>query len=149
MSKLREILLLKANFNTLNKLVFNSKLMLFLEDKEVIPYKIIGERRGYLAIYIALNKKLVSDMENQVKKLMVVISADASNCYDCIVYSFVSMACQHFGLSLEYILLLFGTIQTLKMFLRTSYRISSSYYTGLALQPFQRGVQGNGVAPPI
>jgi len=46
-------------------------------------------------------------------------------------------------------LLLFCTIQTLKMFLRTSYRISLSYYTRSTLQPFQEGVQGNGAAPPI
>ena len=62
--KLRAILLLEADFNTLNKLVFNSKLIPFLEDKEAIPYEIIGGRRGYSAMYVALNKKLVLDVVN-------------------------------------------------------------------------------------
>jgi len=35
-TKLRVILLLEVDFNTLNKLVFNFKLMLSLEDKKVI-----------------------------------------------------------------------------------------------------------------
>ena len=35
-SKLKAILLLEADFNTLNKLVFNFKLMPSLEDKKVI-----------------------------------------------------------------------------------------------------------------
>ena len=64
MSKLRVILLLEADFNTLNKLVFNSKLMPSLEDKKVIPYEIIGGIRRHSAVYVILNKKLVLDMVN-------------------------------------------------------------------------------------
>ena len=61
------ILLFEADFNTLNKLVFNSRLMPSLEDKKAILYEIIGERRGYSVVNIVLNKKLVLDMVNQVK----------------------------------------------------------------------------------
>ena len=81
-SKLRVILLLELDFNTLNKLIFNMKLMPSLESRNFIPYEIIRGRRGYLAVYVALNKKLASDIANQTKKLTVVISADVTNCYD-------------------------------------------------------------------
>ena len=45
-SKLRAILLLEADFNSLNKTVFNGRVLLRLEIKKEIPYEIIGRRRG-------------------------------------------------------------------------------------------------------
>ena len=96
--KLKAILLLEADFNTLNKIVFNTKLMPSLERTNSIPYEIIGERRGQSSLHVALNKKLVCDISNQQKQPMVVISANASNCYDRITHPIASQACQHFGL---------------------------------------------------
>ena len=92
-AKLRAILLLEADFNALNKIVFNTKLMPSLERTNSIPYKIIGGRRGQLLIYVALNKKLVSDIANQSKKPTVVVLADISNCYDWIAYLIASLTC--------------------------------------------------------
>jgi len=62
--KLRAILLLEADFNALNKIVFNTKLMPSLERTNSIPYEIIGGRRGQSLIYVVLSKKLVSDIAN-------------------------------------------------------------------------------------
>ena len=62
--KLRAILLLEADFNALNKIVFNTKLMPSLERTNSIPYEIIGGRRGQSLIHIALNKKLMLDIAN-------------------------------------------------------------------------------------
>ena len=45
-AKLRAILLLEVDFNALNKLVFNIRVMPELEQKRFIPYKIIGGKRG-------------------------------------------------------------------------------------------------------
>jgi len=45
-SKLRTILLLEANFNAANKIIFNTCLMPILESKESIPQEIIGERKS-------------------------------------------------------------------------------------------------------
>ena len=116
------------------------RLILSLKYKKAIPHKIIGRRRGHLAIYIVSNKKLVLDITNKEKRPTIVISVDITNCYDWIVYPRVSLTCQHFGLSLEYLLLLFGIMKSLKMFLRTSYRVSSKFYTGTKELPFQGGV---------
>ena len=44
--KSRAILLLKADFNSLNKIVFNGRVLPRLEMKKEIPYEIIGGRRG-------------------------------------------------------------------------------------------------------
>ena len=45
-SKLRAILLLEADFNTINKIIFNTRLIPNLERNELIPHEIIGERRS-------------------------------------------------------------------------------------------------------
>ena len=44
--KLRANLLIEADFNTLNKIIFNTQLIPTLEVKQLIPKEIIGGRRG-------------------------------------------------------------------------------------------------------
>ena len=63
-SKLRAILLLEADFNGINKILFNSYILPQLESNKAIPYKVIGGRRSQSSYYIALKKKLVSDISN-------------------------------------------------------------------------------------
>ena len=63
-SKLRAILLLEADFNALNKIVFNNRTISNLEASNSIPYEVIGGRRGQSSIHVALNKKLVCDISN-------------------------------------------------------------------------------------
>ena len=53
---LRAILLLEANFNAANKIIFNTWLILQIEQREEIPKEIVGERRLQSAIHIAINK---------------------------------------------------------------------------------------------
>ena len=64
-SKLRAILLLEADFNTLNKIIFNNCTLPSLEVSQSILYEIIGGRRSQSSIHVALNKKLVSNISNQ------------------------------------------------------------------------------------
>ena len=42
--KLRVILLLKVDFNVLYEIIFNSRIILVLEEKNKIPHAIIGKR---------------------------------------------------------------------------------------------------------
>ena len=62
--KLRAILLLEANFNSINKILFNRYILPSLENSQSISYEIIGSRRGQSSYHVALNKKLVSDISN-------------------------------------------------------------------------------------
>ena len=62
--KLRAILLLEADLNGLNKIIYNSRVILALEKRDNIPFKVIGGRRGQLLIHVALNKKLISNCSN-------------------------------------------------------------------------------------
>jgi len=63
-SKLRAILLLEADFNALNKIVFNNRTIPNLEASNSIPYEVIRRRRRQLLIHMVLNKKLVCDISN-------------------------------------------------------------------------------------
>ena len=64
-SKLWAILLLEVDFTTLSKIVFNTRLIPLLENKFFIPEKIIGGRRNQSIIYVAINKKLVTNIINK------------------------------------------------------------------------------------
>ena len=55
-TKRRAILLFEVDFNTLNKIIFNSKVILAIEKKQSIHCKIIRDRRDHSAIHIALKK---------------------------------------------------------------------------------------------
>ena len=90
--KLRAILLLKANFNALHKIIFNGRILPTLERNNIIPSEIIGGGKSQSAPHVALNKKLIADISNQIKLLSIVISANTTNCYDRVVHSFASLA---------------------------------------------------------
>ena len=45
MQRFRAILFLKVNFNTIDKIVFNNRLIPVLEDADTIPPEIIRDRR--------------------------------------------------------------------------------------------------------
>ena len=77
----------------------------------------------------------------------VTICADATNCYDRVAHSFASLCAQCFRLEISHLAVLFRTIQSMKMFLRTSYGVSNLYYLGDEDQSFQGVVQGSDAAP--
>ena len=75
-TKLRSLLLLEADYNAMNKIIFNTRLIPSLELYKMIPTEIIGDRRGMSAICIALNKKLQADIANQAKLSSIIVYAD-------------------------------------------------------------------------
>ena len=56
-SKLRAILLLEADFNALNKIIFNGQALPSIEASKSISSEVLRGRRGQSSIYVALNKK--------------------------------------------------------------------------------------------
>ena len=56
--KLRATLLLEAYFNALHKINFNSRMLLVLESKNLIPSEIKGGRKSPSVLHIAVNKKV-------------------------------------------------------------------------------------------
>ena len=128
--KLRAILLLEADFNAMHKIMFNNRLIPNIEAMNAIPMEVIGGKWSQVATHFALDKKLISDIPNMRKLLMITICADATNCYDKVTHPFASLCAQYFRLNLSYLVVLFRAIQSMKMFLRTAFRVSKNYYSG-------------------
>ena len=128
--KLRVILLLEADFNAMYKIMFNNRLILNIEAMNAILIEVIGGRQSQAATHLALDKKLISNIANMRKLPMITICADATNCYDRVAHPFASLYIQYFGLELSYLVVLFRAIQSMKMFLRTTFGVSKNYYSG-------------------
>ena len=116
--KLRVILLLEADFNTMHKIIFNSRLIPNIEMKAAIPMEVIGGRRTQLATHLALNKKVIAGIVKLRKVPTIAICADTINYYNRVVHLFASLCVQFFGLEITYLTVLFRAIQTMKMFLK-------------------------------
>jgi len=63
-----------------------------LKVKDEILQEIIVSRRTHAITYLALNKKLITDIAN-VKNLLIVITyIDITNCYNKVAYPFASLS---------------------------------------------------------
>jgi len=78
--------------------MFKRYLLLSLEEQWKILIEIIRGRRGQSAYYITLSKKLILDIGNQLKKLIITISVDTTNYFNRMAYPFVALTCRHFSL---------------------------------------------------
>ena len=91
---LHALLLLEADLNAIYKIIFNSRVLLLIEERKEIPIEIIGSRRKQSAHHITLEKKLISDISNQIKLPTITISADATNCFDRMAHHFSAITCR-------------------------------------------------------
>ena len=80
--KLRAILLLEADFNAIAKILFNTRVMPLLEQNQLIPPENIGSHRNMSAVHSTLTRQFFLDTANLRCKPSVIISADATNCFD-------------------------------------------------------------------
>ena len=148
-TRLRDILLLKANFNSLHKIIFNQSILPVLEKYNLIQIEIVGGYKGQATIHVAINKNLIEYMHNQVKAPHVVTSADAANFYDRVTHPFTSLKAQCFGTHIDYVLVLLKVIQSMSIFLHTSFGTSCAFYSGAEFLTFQGSYQVNGDSPML
>jgi hypothetical protein len=147
--KLRAILLMEADFNFANKLQFGCRLVKEATKRGRIHRNADGSRKHRQAIETSLNTKLVCDIHRQKRLPGANASVDASQCYDRMVHSFVSLMCQSIGMPRATIISMLTTIQEMQFHLRTAYGDSQSHYGGKQQIPFQGTCQGNGAGPAI
>lgn len=100
-----------------------------LEASSSVPHEVIGSYCSLSATHLALYKKLISDINNIHKLTFVNMCSDTTNCYYFIAHPFVRMCGQYFGLKLCYLIVLFQSIQNIKIFLFTEFILSSTFYT--------------------
>ena len=146
--KLRIIILFHALFNMTNKRL-GREMIYNAEKSGLIPQEAYGSRRNHRAIECGLNKVLTADLSRQRRSPLALCSNDAVSCYDRIVHSVASLCMQRVGVSPQSCKLLFGTLENIQHFVRTTYGDSSSHYCGIQLRPLQGVGQGNGAGPSI
>ena len=148
--KLRAILLMEADFNFANKLIFGNRMMWEATERDEIPDEVFGSIKDREAIEAATCRRLVADLSRMTRTPMAISSVDAQTCYDRMIHSIASICCQRWNVPKEAIISALGTIQKMKFYLRTSFGDSDDYYGGGEVGlPFQGGCQGNGGAPAL
>ena len=147
--KLRAILLMEADFNFLNKLLFGHRLVQQIEAHHRFPDELYGSRASLSAISVAINRRLTIDIFKQKRRTGTIAGVDAAQCYDRIVHSLAILLCQREGAPLSSLLMMFGVIQAMTFYLRTTFGDSSLSYGGLQPTPFQGSCQGNGASPAM
>ena len=144
---LRIIILYHALFNQGNKRIGRS-LTRHAELHNQIPWEAYGSRHQHRAVECALNKVLTTDILRQTHRPGVLCSNDAKSCYDRILHNVGTLCMRRLGLSPETCHVMFGTLQQVRHYVRTTYGDSASYYQGIEYS-LQGIGQGNGAGPAI
>ena len=131
-SKLRAILLMEADFNFSNKLIYGVRMMNNVRKHDWMPEEIYSEK-GKTADDGTLAKVLFYDIVRQSRVSAGLSSIDAANCYDSIAHAIASLVFQAFGVPEEAIASMLTAIQDMKCFLRTAYG-DSKHCTGSTIE---------------
>lgn len=145
-NKLRAILLMEADFQMLNRLIFANRAMALARSHGLIPDEQYAERQsdGQDGAWL---KRLFADVSRQARAAFSIISADAANCYDRIAHAFASLVFQAFGVYITMVSAMLTTIQNMKFFLRTGFGESTVYMTAVLGAIIHGLCQGNTAAP--
>jgi hypothetical protein len=141
-TKLRAILLMEADFNANNKLIFGKRMLDNARKYGLMAEEIYSEA-GKTAEDGALAKELFYNIVRQCRLTAAISSIDAANCYDSIAHAIASLIFQTCGVPIEGIESMLEAIQEMKYFLRTGYGDSSNYKTSTVEVKFQGLCQGN------
>lgn len=142
----RSILLMEADFNCANKILYGIRMLDNARKYHWIPDEIFSEKNR-TADDGTLAKTIFYDLVRQSRRPAGLSSVDAENCYDRIAHAITSLVMQAFGVPCTAVGSMLKTIQDMKFFLRTAYGDSTSA-AGSHIEVKTQGLcQGNGAAP--
>jgi hypothetical protein len=147
-TKLRSILLMEANFNSTNKMIYGQWMLHTAHHYKLVPEEIYS-KQNRLADDGTLAKVLFYNIVLQTRlPLPAGISAvNAENCYDWICHPIASLVFQSLGIPKPAIVSMLSTIQDMKFYLRTGFGDSKDYAGATGGVKIQGLCQGNGAAP--
>ena len=147
--KLRAILLMEADFNFINKLMFGNRLIKQCTKFKRFPDELYGGLANRSAQEVGVNRRLILDLFRVKRRNGAIAGVDATQCYDRIVHSLAILLSRNEGAPLNPLLCMFGAIQGMNYFLRTTFGDSIKSYGGRQKIPFQGSCQGNGASPAM
>ncbi len=139
----------EVDFNCYNQFVFGKAAMDLLNSIRYAPKELFSQK-GSTSKDAIFNKSLMADLSSQARHPMMVVSANATYCYNCV---------NHIIMSLVWLVLTNGNIpaivvsliclQMMKFFQRTRFGKSKTFFGGASYTPYMMGLgQGNRAAPP-
>jgi hypothetical protein len=142
--KVRAILLMEADFNATNKIVYGVRMMDNVQGHNLMLEEIFSEKNR-MAINGTLCKMLFYDITRQACVPEAIASVDASNCYDRLAHAMALLVFQAFGVPTTAVETMLGAIENMKFFLCTGFGDSKSFAGGRINNKTQGLTQGNRV----
>ncbi len=139
-TKLRVTLLMEADFNAPNKIIYGVRMMGQARDHNLMSDEIYSKKK-WMADNGAPTKTLFFVIVHQARTPAAIASVDASNCYNRIAHAIASLVFQAFGIPELAIESMLGMIESMKFFFLTSFGDSKRFAGG----GFSVKVQG----PPL
>ena len=128
--KLRAILLIEADFNFINKLMFGSRLIKQCTKYENFPKELFGGLANKSAQEVSVNRRLVLDLFRLKRRNGAVAGVDATQCYDRIVHRLAILLSRNEGAPINPLICMFSAVQVMNYFLRTPFGDSPRSYGG-------------------
>ena len=145
-TKLRAILLMEADFNYHNKLIFGQRMMDLARQHDMVPEEIYSEKRKTAEDAI-LQQVLMYDLARQWKRPLLVALVDAAQCYDRVSHAVAALTLRAYKVHNSSVLRMLSPIQSMEYYLRTGFGESTFFFGGKGSHK-QGLCQGNGAAPP-
>ncbi len=139
-------MLMEADFNASNKIVYGVRMMKNVRDHRLMPEEIYSGK-NQMADNGTLPKMLFYDVTHQARVPAAIVSVDASNCYDRIAHARASLVFQAFGVPESPTSLMLSAIENMKKFLRTDFGDLTDFAGGGIHIKTQGLTQGNGASP--
>jgi len=126
-NKLRVILLIEADFNSHNKLVFGSRMLKAARTNGLIPPEQYS-KQPITAEDGSFDKVLQGDISRQRWIPMFIVSADAANCYDRIHHAIMAIIFLCVGIQTEAIAAMLRPIQRMTLFLDRMWLVNQIHW---------------------
>ena len=144
--KLRSIQLYEADLNWFMKFIFNDIALSKLENTGLLPEEHYSNK-GSTSEDACLEKTLTFDISRQSRSPMATISVDAAQCYDRVHPTLMSLIWLALTNHPHSVIILLHVLQQMKIFTRTGFGDSSTYFGGPDDIPMCGLGQGSKAAP--
>lgn len=144
--KLRSIQLYEADLNWFMKFIFNDTAMDALQATNYLPEEHFSQKQS-TAEDACLDKSLTFDISRQSRTPMAIMSVDAAQCYDRVHHGLMSLVWLALIRDLPAVQILLSCLGDMKIYTRTGYGDSKTYFGGREETPACGLGQGSKAAP--
>eukprot|EP00804_Cyclotella_cryptica_P028926 CCRYP_008483-RA/>CCRYP_008483-RA protein AED:0.51 eAED:0.51 QI:0/-1/0/1/-1/1/1/0/135 len=118
-SKLRAILLMEADFNAANKIIFGQRMLNNAKERSHARRDLQRKTKDGRGRHIS--QSFILRHLTTVKSPAALASVDAANCYDRVAHAVASLVFRAMGAKLPMTLSMLTAIQQMQFFLRTAF----------------------------